>query len=580
MSFAPERLSPRPAPRMLTALLALLPPIAVLGLLEGALAAAGVQGLRYMDFPGNYWVPAVACDGTPGYRRARPRPFKAVPEPEILFLREKPQNGLRIFLLGDSAIYGWPYEVGSVSDWLQSRLESMLDGRTVEVVNAGNPGWNAAEVRELARECGSLAADCLVVAAGNCEYQPESLAAARAEASAWSADGVRRRLLRLRFVGIAGAVIPEIAPERAFLAEEPLGEEVVFTDADVAMLRTRFRKAIDGLVDDAAKEQIPLLLVTPPRNLRSREPNGSYFSRETLSAPPRKARWEAHFKEAKDLLQNRKPLAALAKLQEAERIDALPAKLHYQKAKALEQAKRHDEARSAYEEAARLETRPSRVPPWALEETRAAAARCAPDAFLDFERTLHRRAPYGVAGAESLLDASHPNEATHALFAGVLTYSLEKLLALPLDRSKDSKDLMGPAADRRARFQGYAASRERALRSLDAGVATPLRPDDLRQCVEAATTTLSFADTDWEVVAAKALAECLLGTAADWKARLEQAIHSDPYVKRYYLLLRETEPRWRAVTNRTGIHWPSLRASLTHAESVVLRNQIQRARSK
>jgi len=565
---------------MLTVLLALLPPFVGLGLLEGALAVAGVQGMRYMDFRGDYWVPAVASDGTAGYRRAKSRPFKVVPEPEILFLREKPQNGLRIFLIGDSAIYGWPYEVGSVSDWLQSRLGSMLSGRTVEVVNAGNPGWNAAEVRVLARECATLAADCIVIATGNCEYQPESLAAARAEASAWSADGVRRRLLHLRFVGLAGEVIPEMAPERAFLAEEPLGDEAVFTDAETAMLRSRFRGAIDGIVEDAAQEQIPLLLVTPPRNLRSREPNGSYFSRETLSAPPRKARWEALFKEAKSFVQNRQPLAALAKLQEAERIDALPAKLHFQKAKALEQTKRHDEARTEYEEAARLEARPARVPPWALEETRNVAARRPSEAFLDFEKTLHRRAPYGVAGAENLLDASHPNEVTHALFAGLLTHALEKLLALPLDRTKDTKDLTGTAAERRQRFQSYSGSRERALRSLDAGVAMPIRPDELRQCVEAATTTLSFADTDWEIVAAKAMAECLLGAPSDWRARLERAVHSDPYVKRYYLLLRETEPRWRTATDRTGIAWPALRASLTHAESIVLRNLIQRARSK
>jgi hypothetical protein len=55
-----------------------------------------------------------------------------------VFLKEKPGNGYRIFILGESTVQGFPYDVNlAFSRILQRRLQDIFPYRTIEVINLG-----------------------------------------------------------------------------------------------------------------------------------------------------------------------------------------------------------------------------------------------------------------------------------------------------------------------------------------------------------------------------------------------------------------------------------------------------------
>jgi len=54
------------------------------------------------------------------------------------FLKEKPANGYRIFVLGESTIQGFPYDANvAFTRILQRRLQNIFPNRIIEVVNLG-----------------------------------------------------------------------------------------------------------------------------------------------------------------------------------------------------------------------------------------------------------------------------------------------------------------------------------------------------------------------------------------------------------------------------------------------------------
>jgi hypothetical protein len=60
------------------------------------------------------------------------------------FLKEKPANGYRIFVLGESSVQGFPYDANlAFSRILQRRLQNIFPNRVIEVVNLGLTAVNS-----------------------------------------------------------------------------------------------------------------------------------------------------------------------------------------------------------------------------------------------------------------------------------------------------------------------------------------------------------------------------------------------------------------------------------------------------
>jgi hypothetical protein len=302
-------------------------PIVFFAVAELALAIVGVRVPRYVSVTAeaDYWIPYVAPGKDPGFQRSIPRPWKDYPEELPLFVKNKPANGFRVFSLGESSVQGAPYEIGSFSDWLRIRLRAMMPDRLVEVVNAGNGGWYSREIYQLARECLDHGPDLLVVMMGHNEMAPQNFNDVARRASHPMLADVGDWVAGFRMAYLLGRLLPQrgeaariTANDRKITEEKP-----GCTDAEFAVLQSRYRDALEGIVVAAKKARVPVLLRTMPRNLRAC-PSSSYFSETVRSQPALRAAWEQHFRAGCDALEKGSLQAALASFSAAQEIDASP----------------------------------------------------------------------------------------------------------------------------------------------------------------------------------------------------------------------------------------------------------------
>ena len=90
-----------------------------------------------------------------------PRPFRIA--------ADKPDNGLRVIVLGGSAAMGDPDPTYGLPRMLERMLQEKHPDRKIEVINAAVTAINSHVVLEIARDCLALNPDLFVVYMGNNE---------------------------------------------------------------------------------------------------------------------------------------------------------------------------------------------------------------------------------------------------------------------------------------------------------------------------------------------------------------------------------------------------------------------------
>ena len=87
------------------------------------------------------------------------------------FLKEKPANGYRIFVLGESTVQGFPYDANiAFTRILQRRLQDIFPYRTIEIINLGMTAVNSYTLLDFADEVLQQTPDALLIYTGHNEY--------------------------------------------------------------------------------------------------------------------------------------------------------------------------------------------------------------------------------------------------------------------------------------------------------------------------------------------------------------------------------------------------------------------------
>ncbi len=97
---------------------------------------------------------------------------KSVPKSiQDTFLKDKPSNSFRVFILGGSSAAGYPFmPLGSFSRYVRKRLELMYPKSEIEVVNAALTAVNTYTIRDLLPDVLSEKPDLILIYAGHNEY--------------------------------------------------------------------------------------------------------------------------------------------------------------------------------------------------------------------------------------------------------------------------------------------------------------------------------------------------------------------------------------------------------------------------
>jgi len=348
--------------------------------------------------------------------------------PVVTFLRDKPANGYRVFVVGDSTAFGFPFGPEfSFSRFLQERLAAAMPERTVEVVNCAMNGMASWHARKVVDEIVRFQPDVIFVHVGHGDWitpGPESV------------NPIVRAASQLRFYQLAVVAAQRwqrwrhgpLDVERLGSRAEPYGQArdrargtQTLGTREREWITARFADDLRTMIDAGRAVGATVILDGLAQNV-SDFPPGASRHRRGITAEER-ARWRAAIEQADAHIRAQEWAAALSALDAARGIDGEPAILHYLRGRCLQALGRYDEAQTEYQLASDTDAAPLGAPS-EFDRTIADVARESGVQFVDLRTALMRSSPHGLVGNALFFDYVHPTIAGHEAIAAVLADAL------------------------------------------------------------------------------------------------------------------------------------------------------------
>jgi lysophospholipase L1-like esterase len=395
----------------------------------------GIEGvLRFVE-----WRHHVPLSGDP-FVNVTPFFFRAVDEQGVpvfrhhggrpQFLATKPANGFRVFVLGESSVYGIPYDPQySFASFLGQRLAAALPGRVVEVVNCGIPAIASWHIRRIALEIMAYEPDVVLVYAGHNDYttreMPEpgwwtrQLVETRAfQLAVWSGQALRQWWSGPFDKGLA------LDPAQPFLMGQRAAGTSTMTAAERREIADRFARNISEIIAAAKEVGAVAMVASVGQNFRHWAP--SAWRHTPGLAPADAARWGQHWGTAERLRKANDCVGALAEYDAAVAIDPRPSIVQFGRGRCLERLGRWPEARVAYRKASDLDEVPMGVP----TSFNAMIRRTVEEdggVFVDVARRLDDTSPHRIPGNDVFMDHLHPNLLGNERIAAIVANRLREL---------------------------------------------------------------------------------------------------------------------------------------------------------
>lgn len=273
--------------------IALALPVVLFGLIEGAarlLWPAGALPLFVAAPTGTgEWLipnPVVAARWFPG--EASP------PAPSMEFFRaEKPANGFRVFVLGESSAQGFPYpRTGAFSRLLDAALTDALPDREVEVVTLGIAATNSYAMLDIVPEVLAQRPDAVLYYGGHNEFVGALGAGSSIRLA--SSPSLTRFFVALQHLRSVRALNRFVAQRRARAAEgdgaargaiDPAaasfmesvtnGRDIVLDDEIFRTGTRQFAENLTRIVQRLTAGGVPVYLASVASNVREQAPFAS-----------------------------------------------------------------------------------------------------------------------------------------------------------------------------------------------------------------------------------------------------------------------------------------------------------------
>lgn len=189
------------------------------------------------------------------------------PEPRG-FALPRPAGLVRILVVGASSVQGYPYPSElAFPRQMECILERQLDGRRIEVLNAGIVGLSTTPLVDLVSQCRAAAPSLIVLYAGHNEFYGVGGVSTNARLSP---QGIQVRKLRLGQILTNG--ISQGDGDGPLVERLPAQFRIPAGSPAVAEAAETYRSNVSRIVELCATESIPLLLCSPVCNLRGQSP--------------------------------------------------------------------------------------------------------------------------------------------------------------------------------------------------------------------------------------------------------------------------------------------------------------------
>jgi tetratricopeptide (TPR) repeat protein len=395
------------------------------GIVELVLWAAGVKTLVSERDPFEGFSEQVRV-----FERDGARDVYATPQRAVLhsfnyqeFRSRKPPNGFRVFVLGGSSAYGFPWGAPvAFPRFLQDALQASWPGKEIEVVNASGMSYGSHRLRILASEVLHYQPDLLIVYEGHNEFVERrfyrDVLGRRPEL-----DGARWVLGHGRLYSLMTRAYEGLLRDRekrehvADPGERSAGELLGLDvdrdparnvgDAERGDVHQVFEENVRVIVEMARQVRVPVLLCTVPSNVSGWKPNQSAFTTD-VTFENRRAVQEA--------LPEGDPSSAISRLEHARLLAPTYADVHFLLGRAYEAQGRWDDARREYVQARDVDAMPTRADS-AINDAVRRLGREPGAALVDVERVFEQRAPHGLLGFNYFQDYVHPKPEAHQFIA-------------------------------------------------------------------------------------------------------------------------------------------------------------------
>ena len=409
-------------------IICLLLPFLGLALLEGALRLAGLGGyppiIRTIGPTEHGKLVITDPAGAISYFFAnRKRPGY---NEQYSFYDPKPRDTVRIVLVGESAIKGFPQPRNLASSaFLGEMLKDAWPGRKVEIINLGTTAVASFPVLEIMTEALDHVPDLVIVHTGHNEF----FGTYGIASTGWAGSGpwmlrANRMLHSLAVVQALEKVIPQKGPqENKTLMEMMIGRS--YTAPDDWRRRaaaSNLEHNVGAMIDRCKARGVPILICTQPSNERDLAPFGTErIDRWPMAQQTEFSQLLASGNEL--LLQN--PAEAAKKLEQAVAICPDHARAHFFLARALVALGKNTQALNEFIQARDLDPLPWRAPSLSQQGILRAASTHGAQ-VCDLEKVFRDASPGGAIGWELMDDHVHPTLKGQALMARVMLESLTR----------------------------------------------------------------------------------------------------------------------------------------------------------
>lgn len=400
-------------------------PLLLIAALEGAVRLLGLVP----TYP--VFVPHPAA---PQYLTMRPdvirRYFPAGAEiPNVTvephyFLKDKPKNGIRIFVQGGSTAAGYPYGLGaSIASMLENRLRHSWPTKPVEVVNTALSAVNSYTLLDVADDIIAQQPDAVLIYAGHNEFVGiMGVGSNYRLAESPAATAVYLQLKQLHLYKLLEQMLvskPAAAAnsqEKRTLMSKMAAAQPIALDSPVYQAgMAQFQRNMSSLLSKYRKAGIPVYLATVGSNIADQPP----FQSADLTPEQLKSLTALQRGDSSQFAL----LAAEAKTQQQ-------AMLSYQLGQWLRQQQRGAEAQEWLSLARDFDTLRFRAPQEINRQIKGFVDNKTVW-LVDAEQALRDHSPDGLIGRQLMLEHLHPNLPGYFVIADAFYQALAKSQQLP-----------------------------------------------------------------------------------------------------------------------------------------------------
>jgi tetratricopeptide (TPR) repeat protein len=341
------------------------------------------------------------------------------------FEKEKPKDCFRIFVLGGSSAFGYPYgHNGSFSKFLSQRLALIFPEKKFEIINLGMPAINSFSLLDLTDEVLQQNPDTIIIYSGHNEYygalgvgSTETLGEYRNAITLFLKLERFRTFLFLRkqirnIAGLFKGDIQQSSSSDVNLMEHMVKSKHIPFASDLYKRGTDFFKQnLIEIVEKAKKKNTPVFLCNLVSNLQDQPPFISFPVDST-----KEVKIIVHLEKGLEFEQKGEYGQALEYYLKAIQIDSAYAKTQFCLGKCYEFLNFYQKAKEAYKKAKDLDALRFRAPSQFNEIIRDVANENSL-VLVDVQKEFEDNSENKLLGNNLFLEHLHPNTYGYFLIA-------------------------------------------------------------------------------------------------------------------------------------------------------------------